>query len=70
MFLATADLGPQLLDPPSGGGELKRLVGTQTLELTAVDPVLLEPVIDLRSLTPNTSASWATFVADRVNSIT
>jgi hypothetical protein len=34
-------LGFQLLDPALGSGQLERLVGTQALDLTAVDLLLL-----------------------------
>jgi hypothetical protein len=39
-------LGFQLLDPALSGGEIEGFVGTQPGDLTAVDLVLLEPVVD------------------------
>jgi hypothetical protein len=39
-------LGFQLLDSALGGGQLECLVGAQTLDLTAVDLLLLQRVVD------------------------
>jgi hypothetical protein len=48
--------------------QLKRLISTQPDEFAAIDPVLLDPVLDRRFADADTSTSAATFVPDRASS--